>query len=57
MDISEILKFSTEQGASDLHISSGEPPIIRVHGDIQEIDMPSLTKEDVHTMLYDILND
>ncbi len=57
MDISEILKFSTEQGASDLHISSGEPPIIRVHGDIQKIDMPSLTKEDVHTMLYDILND
>ncbi|MHC4269798.1 MAG: type IV pilus twitching motility protein PilT [Planctomycetota bacterium] len=57
MDISEILKFSTEQGASDLHISSGEPPIIRVHGDIQKLDMPSLTKEDVHTMLYDILND
>jgi twitching motility protein PilT len=57
MDISEILKFSTGQGASDLHISSGEPPIIRVHGDIQKVDMPSLAKEDVHTMLYDILND
>ncbi len=57
MDISEILKFSTEQGASDLHISSGEPPIIRVHGEIQKVDMPSLTKDDVHTMLYDILND
>ncbi len=57
MDISEILKFSTEQGASDLHLSSGEPPIIRVHGDIQKVDMPSLSKEQVHTMLYDILND
>lgn len=57
MDISQVLTFSTEQGASDLHISSGEPPVIRVHGDIQKIDMPPLTKEDVHTMLYDILND
>ncbi len=57
MDISEILRFSTEQGASDLHISSGEPPIIRVHGDIQKVDMPSLTRESVHTMLYDLLND
>jgi twitching motility protein PilT len=57
MDISEILAFTKEQGASDLHISSGEPPIIRVHGDIQKIDMPSLSQEEVHTMLYDILND
>ncbi len=57
MDISEILTFSKEQDASDLHLSSGEPPIIRVSGDIQKVDMPALTKEDVHTMLYDILND
>ena len=38
-------------------LSTGEPPIIRVHGDIQKVDMPSLGKEEVHTMLYDILND
>ena len=57
MDISEILTFVKEQGASDLHISSGEPPIIRIHGDIQKVDMPSLSQEDVHTMLYQILND
>ena len=57
MDISEILTFSKEQNASDLHISSGEPPIIRVHGDIQKVDMPPLQKDAVHTMLYDILND
>ncbi len=57
MDISEILKFSTEQGASDLHISAGEPPIIRVDGDIQKVDMPSLSKENVHSLLYDLLND
>lgn len=57
MDISEILTFTKEQGASDLHISSGEPPIIRIHGDIQKVDMPPLSQQDVHTMLYDILND
>ena len=57
MDISEILAFTKEQGASDLHISSGEPPIIRIHGDIQKVDMPPLSQQEVHTMLYDILND
>lgn len=57
MDISEILTFTKEQGASDLHISSGEPPIIRIHGDVRKIDMPLLSKEQVHTMLYDVLND
>lgn len=57
MDISEILTFTKEQGASDLHISSGEPPIIRIHGDVRKIDMPVLSKEQVHAMLYDVLND
>lgn len=57
MDISEILTFANERGASDLHISSGEPPIVRIDGDIQKVDMPSLLKDEVHTMLYDILND
>jgi twitching motility protein PilT len=57
MDISEILAFANEKGASDLHISSGEPPIVRIDGDIQKVDMPSLPKDEVHSMLYDILND
>ena len=57
MDIGIILTFAKEKGASDLHISSGEPPIVRIDGDIQKVDMPSLPKEEVHSMLYDILND
>ncbi|GAX61074.1 twitching motility protein PilT [Candidatus Scalindua japonica] len=57
MDISEILTFAKEQGASDLHISSGEPPMVRIDGDIQKVDMPSLPQDEVHSMLYDILND
>src|SRR3972149_977425 len=57
MEISELLLFANTQGASDLHISSGEPPILRIHGDMQKLDMPALPKEDVHSLLYDILND
>ncbi|MBS1259546.1 MAG: Twitching mobility protein [Candidatus Scalindua arabica] len=57
MDIGKILAFASEKGASDLHISSGEPPIVRIDGEIQKVDMPSLPGDEVHSMLYDILND
>ncbi|WP_347274981.1 type IV pilus twitching motility protein PilT [Candidatus Kuenenia sp.] len=57
MDIMELLAFATKEGASDVHISSGEPPMIRIHGDMRKIDMPPLMREDVHTLLYNILND
>jgi twitching motility protein PilT len=57
MDISELLLFTKKEGASDLHLSAGEPPIIRVDGDITKVDAPPLKKEEVHTLLYDILND
>ena len=57
IDISELLLFAKNEGASDLHLSSGEPPIIRVDGDIRKVDAPPMVKEDVHTLLYDILND
>ena len=57
MDIAELLKFAKDQNASDLHISSGEPPMVRKDGDLQKLDVPPLSKEDVHTILYGILND
>lgn len=57
MDIMELLAFATKESASDVHISSGEPPMIRIHGDMRKIDMPPLMREDVHTVLYNILND
>jgi twitching motility protein PilT len=53
----ELLAFATKESASDVHISSGEPPMIRIHGDMRKIDMPPLMREDVHTVLYNILND
>ncbi len=57
MDISQLLTFCHQQGGSDLHITSSEPPMIRVHGDIKKIKVPPLTPEDTHAMLYDIMGD
>ncbi len=57
MDISELLMFAVKQGASDVHLSSGEPPMIRVSGDMKKVKVPELTKEDVHSMVYDVMND
>ncbi|CAN5192541.1 type IV pilus twitching motility protein PilT [soil metagenome] len=57
MDISELLAFSVKNNASDLHLSSGLPPMIRVHGDVRRINLPALEHKDVHGMIYDIMND
>ncbi|MGD9888249.1 MAG: type IV pilus twitching motility protein PilT [Halothiobacillaceae bacterium] len=57
MDIETLLAFSVKNGASDLHLSSGEPPMIRVDGDIRRINAPALSHQDVHAMVYDIMND
>ncbi|MGI6407825.1 MAG: type IV pilus twitching motility protein PilT [Gammaproteobacteria bacterium] len=57
MDITELLAFSAKQGASDLHLSAGLPPMIRVDGDIRRINVPPLDHKGVHTMVYDIMND
>ncbi len=57
MDISELLAFSVKNGASDLHISAGEPPMIRIHGDMTKIKVPPLENQQVQKMVYDIMND
>ena len=57
MDISELLAFVVKNKASDLHLSSGLPPMIRVHGDVRRINLPPLEHKDVHGMVYDIMND
>lgn len=57
MDIAELLAFSVKNGASDLHLSAGLPPMIRVDGDIRRINVPPLDHKDVHALLYDIMND
>lgn len=57
MDISELLAFTVRNKASDLHLSSGLPPMIRVHGDVRRINLPAMEHKDVHAMVYDVMND
>ena len=57
MDIAELLAFSVKHDASDLHLSAGLPPMIRVDGDIRRINVPVLDHKTVHELVYDIMND
>ncbi|MGB4811506.1 MAG: type IV pilus twitching motility protein PilT [Methylophilaceae bacterium] len=57
MDISDLLAFSVKNKASDLHLSAGLPPMIRVHGDVRRINVPAMDHTQVHDMMYDIMGD
>ncbi|MDH5424667.1 MAG: type IV pilus twitching motility protein PilT [Gammaproteobacteria bacterium] len=57
MDIAQLLAFSVKNGASDLHLSAGLPPMIRVDGDVRRVNVPAMDHEAVHGMVYDIMND
>src|SRR5574341_892141 len=57
MDISKLLTFAAKEGASDCHISAGEPPMIRLHGDLKKLDHPPLTSEETHSLVYDMMSD
>jgi twitching motility protein PilT len=57
MDITQLLAFGVEQGASDCHLSAGEPPMLRVHGDLKKLDGDVLSPDQVHALIFDIMND
>ncbi len=57
MDITELLAFGVKNKASDLHLSAGLPPMIRVNGDVRRINLPPMEHKDVHAMVYDIMSD
>ncbi|UBO74654.1 MULTISPECIES: type IVa pilus ATPase TapT [Aeromonas] len=57
MDITELLAFSVKHNASDLHLSAGVPPMIRVDGEVRKINLPALDQREVHALIYDIMND
>jgi twitching motility protein PilT len=57
MNITELLVFSVKNGASDLHLSAGLPPMVRVHGDIRRISVDVVDHKQVHAMVYDVMND
>jgi len=57
MEVSELLAFTVKNHASDLHLSSGEPPMIRINGDMTRIKMPDIDRREVQSMVYDIMSD
>ena len=57
MDITQLLTFAYREGASDTHLAAGEPPMLRIHGDMKRIEHPALTSEEIHHMIFDIMND
>ena len=57
MDIGELLAFGVKNGASDMHLSAGMPPMIRVDGDMRKIDIPPMDNTAVRDLVYDIMND
>jgi twitching motility protein PilT len=57
MDVTQLLSFAVEQEASDCHLSTGEPPMLRISGDVKKLDIPQLTREEVHNLVYDVMSD
>ncbi len=57
MDITELLAFAVDKGASDLHLSAGMPPMIRIDGDIRKIDLPIMEHKEIYALIYDVMND
>ncbi|AEY02848.1 twitching mobility protein [Oceanimonas sp. GK1] len=57
MDITELLAFSVKHNASDLHLSAGVQPLLRVDGEVRKINLPVLDHREVHRLVYDIMND
>jgi twitching motility protein PilT len=57
MDITQLLEFSAKQGASDLHLSAGMPPMLRSQGDVRRIETPNLEPDAIQKMVYDVMGD
>lgn len=55
--IAELLRFAVASGASDLHLSAGESPMMRIHGDMFRVDLPPLSEEEAHLLIYDVMGD
>ncbi|MFT7564687.1 MAG: twitching motility protein PilT, partial [Bacteroidia bacterium] len=57
MDIAELLAYSVKNKASDLHLSSGLPPMVRVDGDIRRLNVPAMSNQQLVELLYSTMND
>lgn len=57
MDIAQLLAYAVKNKASDLHLSAGMPPMLRVHGDMRRIQIDPLDHAGVHRMVTGLMND
>jgi twitching motility protein PilT len=57
MDINELLAFSRKNDASDLHLTVGSPPMLRINGEIVQLRVNPLTNDSVISMLYSIMSE
>jgi twitching motility protein PilT len=55
--LDELLAFCLKSGASDLHLSPGEPPMLRLHGEMRRVNLPPLEHHDIHKLVYDVMSD
>lgn len=56
-NITDLLNFMRQADASDLHLSPNCEPIVRVNGEIRQADLPTMSPEETHSLIYDIMND
>ena len=56
MDLVDVLLEVLERKASDLHIGAGDPPVIRVNGELEYLDYPRLSSNDTRELVYSILS-
>ena len=57
MDITELLDFSVKHNASDLHLSAGVSPMVRIDGEVRKLGVPALSHSDVHRLVFEIMSD
>ncbi len=57
LSIPQLLRFAVQNKASDVHLSAGEPPMLRIHGDMHRLDFPPLTSEETHRLIFEVMND
>lgn len=57
MNLADLLSFTVKHGGSDLHLSAGLPPIVRIDGDITRINLPAMNHDDVYDQVYGVMND
>ena len=57
MDIAELLAYSVKNKASDLHLSAGLPPMIRVDGDLRRLNVPALENAQLTELIYSTMSD